>query len=89
VGGSNSDTVFYSDRIGYPGAPPPWFASNTEAESVAGGLRFLMKTIGQIGSLLARVNPEPKTGLWIKKPPESKALTIAGSTKLHFLYPWC
>jgi hypothetical protein len=41
VGGSNSDTVFYSDRIGYPGAPPPWFASNTEAESVAGGLRFL------------------------------------------------
>jgi hypothetical protein len=41
VGGSNSDTVFYSDGLGYPGAPPPWFASNTDAEPVAGGLRFL------------------------------------------------
>jgi hypothetical protein len=62
VGGSNSDTVFYSDRIGYPGAPPPWFASNTEAESVAGGLRFLMKTSVSLARFWLASTPNLKLG---------------------------
>jgi hypothetical protein len=63
VGGSNSDTVFYSDRIGYPGAPPPWFASNTDAEPVAGGLRFLMKTSVRLARFWLASTPNLKLGL--------------------------
>jgi hypothetical protein len=62
VGGSNSDTVFYSDRIGYPGAPPPWFASNTDAEPVAGGLRFSMKTSVRLARFWLVSTPNLKLG---------------------------
>jgi hypothetical protein len=49
-------------RIGYPGAPPPWFASNTDAEPVAGGLRFLMKTSVRLARFWLASTPNLKLG---------------------------
>ena len=77
-----SDSVYLGSNPGPPATKPLDTAAFCQFSFASKFVRHVRRL--RVGSR----QPELKTGLWIKKPLESKALTTADSTKLHSPYPW-